>query len=299
MLARRLRGLLAIELLVYALLIVLATITERLSVWQAIVGIVVLALALRTVPTALLCFLSRYYEDKKQPGTRLSVRSGLRLFLAEWLALTRLYTVLQAFPTHRSVTEPGDVDATPLLLVHGYACNEGFWHPLERSLGSQGDWPVETLNLEPVFGDLDAYVEQLNTAIEALCHRARTIIIVAHSMGGLVCRRYLQRYGTNRVDRLILLGTPHHGTGLAYWGLGRNARQMELDSAWLQILNQVPTQVPVFNLYSSHDTIVSPHESALLPQGPNHHNIPVGAVGHLEMAFNRRVHAHIQAVLNP
>ncbi|GGX52399.1 lipase family alpha/beta hydrolase [Saccharospirillum salsuginis] len=299
MLARRLQGLLAFELLAYALLIALAIGTERLSGWQAMSGIVLLALALRTVATALLFILSHRYADKQDPEAGLSVGSGLRLFLAEWLALSQLYSALQVFPRHRAVTEPVTGDIPPLLLVHGYACNEGFWRPLLRSLEAQGNRPLETLNLEPVFGDLDSHVEQLNTAIEALCLRsqARTITILAHSMGGLVARRYLQRYGANRVDRLILLGTPHHGTGLAYWGLGRNARQMEPDSPWLQTLNRVPTPVPIFNLYSRCDTIVSPRQSALLPPAPNHHNIPVGAVGHLEMAFNRQVRAHIQAVL--
>ncbi|MEW6609384.1 MAG: alpha/beta fold hydrolase, partial [bacterium] len=39
--------------------------------------------------------------------------------------------------------------------------------------------------------------------------------IVAHSQGGLVARYYLQRGGADKVKRLITIGTPHRGSGLA------------------------------------------------------------------------------------
>lgn len=35
--------------------------------------------------------------------------------------------------------------------------------------------------------------------------------IVAHSMGGLVARAYLQKHGSDRVERLVTFGTPHKG----------------------------------------------------------------------------------------
>jgi len=35
--------------------------------------------------------------------------------------------------------------------------------------------------------------------------------LVAHSFGGLVARAYLQKHGTDRVDRLVTFGTPHKG----------------------------------------------------------------------------------------
>ncbi len=35
--------------------------------------------------------------------------------------------------------------------------------------------------------------------------------LVAHSLGGLVARAYLEKHGPGRIDRLITLGTPHKG----------------------------------------------------------------------------------------
>lgn len=54
------------------------------------------------------------------------------------------------------------------------------------------------------------------------------IHIVAHSMGGLDARHYIHRLDPERrVQALVTVGTPHHGTPLASWvleGRGRFAR---------------------------------------------------------------------------
>jgi pimeloyl-ACP methyl ester carboxylesterase len=42
--------------------------------------------------------------------------------------------------------------------------------------------------------------------------RAREVALVAHSMGGLLARAALNHAGTERVRRVVTLGTPHRGT---------------------------------------------------------------------------------------
>ncbi|MCG8346764.1 MAG: alpha/beta hydrolase [Chloroflexales bacterium] len=64
------------------------------------------------------------------------------------------------------------------------------------------------------------------------------VILVCHSMGGLVARSYIQsRQYRNDVERLITLGTPHRGSADAYypWGGGE--------------LRSDPTVRAVFNVY--------------------------------------------------
>lgn len=70
------------------------------------------------------------------------------------------------------------------------------------------------------------------------------LLLVGHSMGGLVARAYLRRYGELRVARLITLGTPHRGSLLAHLGIGRNARQMEPGSVWLRELAKPRCRFP-------------------------------------------------------
>jgi len=38
------------------------------------------------------------------------------------------------------------------------------------------------------------------------------VVIIAHSMGGLVAREYLKEFGEESVDKLIMFGTPNNGT---------------------------------------------------------------------------------------
>ncbi len=59
--------------------------------------------------------------------------------------------------------------------------------------------------------------EQVKTALKKTGRKK--VVLVAHSMGGLVARAYLRRYGTGQVDKLITMGTPHRGAPKAYYAL--------------------------------------------------------------------------------
>ncbi len=58
------------------------------------------------------------------------------------------------------------------------------------------------------------YADRLKAVVDTLKYYTgkNKVIIVAHSMGGLVSREYLRKYGNNDVAKLITLGTPNHGT---------------------------------------------------------------------------------------
>jgi pimeloyl-ACP methyl ester carboxylesterase len=58
----------------------------------------------------------------------------------------------------------------------------------------------------------------LRTSLEYQCRQQgiQSYDVVAHSMGGLATRSYLSKsYGRDRVNKLVMLGTPNHGTFLA------------------------------------------------------------------------------------
>ncbi|HZO21520.1 MAG TPA: alpha/beta fold hydrolase [Steroidobacteraceae bacterium] len=68
----------------------------------------------------------------------------------------------------------------------------------------------------PVFHDYDwrLRVEELGAALAQRIRATpgKRIMIVAHSMGGLVSRAALTQPGTDRVERVVLLGTPNLGS---------------------------------------------------------------------------------------
>jgi triacylglycerol esterase/lipase EstA (alpha/beta hydrolase family) len=235
------------------------------------------------------------FASATPPAYRIGTKARLRL-LAEEFRASMLVTSWHIPRAGAATRIYPDSRHPPVLLLHGYGCNSGYWVHLMPLLDA-ARISHASIDLEPVAGDIDGYVETVERAVEGLCAAsgAARVAIVGHSMGGLVARAWLRVHGARRVARLITLGTPHHGTALARFGLGRNAVQMRLDSAWLRALAQgedAGARALVTSIYTHHDNIVSPRESSRL-EGAR--NLEFGGVGHVALGSNPRV---LAAVLN-
>jgi len=248
----------------------------------AVLGVIFVALAVHAAFVAASFVLSRRHAWKPQelPGLLATVP----MFWREWLAHLVLFCAIQPFDKAwmgRYASVPGK---TPVLLVHGYMCNRGIWWWIARKLRAAGI-AIATINLEPPRGDIESFAEQLHARIEALCTdtQAQKVALVAHSLGGLVARAYLRRHGSARVAQLVTLGSPHHGTWIAYFGVGENARQMRPDSAWIRDLGQCDPGVPVLSVWSAADNFIAPQDSSRLA-GAREKIMP--ALGHLAMLFS-------------
>jgi len=230
---------------------------------------------------------------------RLDRRARLRLFLEEFRASMLLSSLhvpcgRAAMRIHAGSAHP------PVLLVHGYGCNSGYWKHLlplldARRISHAG------VDLEPVAGSIDDYVVQVEERVRALlgASGADKVAIVAHSMGGLVARAWMRDHGVERVARVITLGTPHHGTVLANMGPGQNALQMrraqdgEGGGAWLRALadgEDAAARSLVTSIFTHHDNIVAPQTSSVLAGARNR---AFGGVGHVALGSNPRVLAEV------
>lgn len=233
----------------------------------------------------------------RSPSPRLPPWRVATMWCAEYAACVALFVLILPFARqwlgadrqHPAGGRP------PLLLIHGYGCSRGVWWWLRRRLESAG-WQVATLDLEPPLAGIDSYAEPIARRVDALLAEtgAPRVVLVGHSMGGLAARAYLRRFGGARVERLVTLGTPHAGSVLARLGPGRNARQMEPGSAWLQALALSAPPVETVSIYSRHDNYVMPQDSMVLPGAACR---PVDGVGHLAMLFSPRVASELLAAL--
>ena len=220
-----------------------------------------------------------------------------------------------------------DKPCVPVLLVHGYFSNRGIFWQLRKRLMAAAVGPVYTVNLEPLLGGIDSMVPVLERRIEQVCKEANAsqVIIVAHSMGGLVTRRYMANLvatavaktmatavttttattmpmpheGVNetpmRVKRFITLGSPHHGSEMSGFSIGQCVREMRLGSPWLSALEQAEAGMehpPTLSIYTLNDDLIYPPESSKLDWA---HNIPVVAVGHVSMLFSKPITERIIA----
>lgn len=290
MAARQLRGLLFGELLIYSLL----------GSWLAARGWTPVEaaslalgsfLGLRLFVTALTFILMLGNSDAVPAEFRTGPARALRIALEEYAGLLALFTVIQPFEAFWLKPDRLGRSASarpPLLLIHGYQCNRGFWFWLRPRLEAVG-WTVATHNLEPVWADIDSYADGIERRIDEVLVATGTtqVILVGHSMGGLVLRAYLRRHGSTRVARIVTLGSPHHGTRLARLGLGRNARQMRIGGAWLADLARpgaAPLPAGSVSIFSFHDNYVFPQQACSTLEGAA--NVAIGGVSHLGMAFS-------------
>lgn len=87
------------------------------------------------------------------------------------------------------------------------------FHDLEEE-----DYPVITWSQKRPAGPLDVAIEEFEYILKfASAMTDRGIIIVAHSRGGLIARRYLETKGQDRILGLITISTPHRGSTMAEW----------------------------------------------------------------------------------
>ncbi|OBV40139.1 alpha/beta fold hydrolase [Janthinobacterium psychrotolerans] len=292
MIARALRWLMLLQ--------VLAALGLAWLLWQGGLRHMALALLLGAMGVLLvraLIVARNFWHSRRDGGQAvpqpLGMAAAARLFMGELSANLRTSSWGMLRPRLSKPGTPGKA-LLPVLLIHGYVCNRGFWAPLSGQLARAGV-VHGAVDLEPVNAGIEDFVPVVEQAIDALLADAgaRQVIIVAHSMGGLVARAYLRRHGCARVARVITIGTPHHGTALANLAVGSNARQMSRPGgrpgAWLAQLDHDETpqaRALITSIYSHHDNIVAPQDSARLPGARNH---AYAGLGHVALASDARV----------
>lgn len=245
-------------------------------------------------------FLIAYRYCSARPAEqRLAWKTAIRVVLQEFWASVLITSWHMPFRSFSGAIAP-KATVLPVLLIHGYGCNSGYWHSMRRRL-VQAHISHKTVDLEPLLGGIDDYAASIDKAVEYLCRETGTgqVIILAHSMGGLAARAYLRRYGSRRIAKIITVGTPHHGTALANIGIGINSLQMRWcgdtdhgqPSEWLRSLassEDAATRALITSIYSLHDNIVAPQLSCRLPGAKN---IAMPGIGHMALGLNPSVQA--------
>jgi len=178
-----------------------------------------------------------------------------------------------------------------VVFVHGLAANRSGFLPLQAYLRMCGHDRQLAFNYRSS-GSIERQALALKRAIDEGIGGGR-IDLVAHSLGGLVSRCYLQLLGgARRVDRLITLGTPHHGTHAAVFIPSAFVRQLLPDSPFLEYLNAQPAPegVRTTSIVAGRDVLIQPVASARCPFGES---VVFDDLGHVELLFRPRVFAEI------
>jgi pimeloyl-ACP methyl ester carboxylesterase len=205
----------------------------------------------------------------------------------EIAAVLAIYTVGQVLQRWLMPLSPAIPSrGLPVLLVHGIYCNAGVWHIMARGLKRCGIANLYAVNLEPPLAGIDDFAARLAERVEEVCRAtgAEKILLLAHSMGGLVSRAYIAKLGgARRVAKLVTIGSPHRGSEMVRLGIGRCAADMLPGGSWLAAQEAAEggsLAVPAVSIFSWHDNMVAPQDSGRLAGAQN---VALERVGHLEL----------------
>lgn len=192
--------------------------------------------------------------------------SSVAMALVAWLAVTGATRAPAP-----SVPARADV---PVVLVPGWFDTAREMAALKIRLGAAGWSHVVTLTFRDPTGSNRDHAEEIDALVAAVLAEtgAAEVDIVAHSMGGLATRWYLNTREAP-VRRVVFIASPHHGTLTAHlaWGEGRD--EMMPESEFLAALNRgpvLPPGVEAITIRTPIDMRVVPGESALLPGVEDH-----------------------------
>jgi triacylglycerol esterase/lipase EstA (alpha/beta hydrolase family) len=158
-----------------------------------------------------------------------------------------------------------------VLLLHGWISNHEIWEDVEDHFATEGNyatWNIDYPNTGHI-AELAAVIPKSINYIKSKSTNPDKINIVAHSMGGLLARSYINGIATTTsgqvidfnddIERVALLGTPNKGSRYKEFldalpsalilKLGDYeqyaAYEMQENSSFLNQLNQIPTPASV------------------------------------------------------
>jgi triacylglycerol lipase len=196
-------------------------------------------------------------------------------------------------PQHRGLlVHDAAAAATPVLLVHGMVDNRSIFTLLRRSLRRCGFGSVRTVNYSVFTSDVRAAAATLGRAVEEVCERTGydRVHVVAHSLGGVVARYYVQCQGGDaRVHTLVTLGAPHGGTTAARILPLALCRQLRPDSELITELAAPAAgcRTRLIAVWSDLDQLIYPKSNARIEHPDlDAVNVPVHGVGHMSLPAN-------------
>jgi triacylglycerol lipase len=176
----------------------------------------------------------------------------------------------------------------PVLLLHGLFVNQSCWFWFKKQLRRKGFQNIATMNLSSWHSE-EALTELLAKRVDELRHQlgVNKVHLVGHSMGGMIARNYIQlRGGHDKVEQLVCLGSPHHGSKLATLSMDPLGKLLIPNSDFLQRLNSapIPENVHVTNIYTNKDNMVLPNSNNHLSWGEA---VELDGMGHTSLLYRK------------
>jgi triacylglycerol lipase len=166
----------------------------------------------------------------------------------------------------------------PIIFMHGFNGNSTTWTTMVSRFKSDGYGDAELVNWSYDFNQSNATTAQkLSAKIDSVlaASGAHHVDIVTHSMGGLSARYYVRNLllsADTRVDAVVALGVPDHGTSTAFGCQPVSCAEMRPYSSFLTKLNATDETwgTPRYaTWWSACDEVIYPQKSVILTGATN------------------------------
>lgn len=268
---------------------------------SVLVAIVLVLFVVIPLAFSFLTYAFFWYETANGPHrAHLAKISGgkIRRLLARGIASScaSIVLVILFYPfgyLRRFLHSPFDPECAlpPVILVHGLYHNSSAWTLYRLWLRQAGFKNVHTLNYSSFRRSFHDILKQLDDLARDVAGRfeGKPIVLIGHSLGGLLCRAYSERCDGAPIEAVVTLGTPHHGSKLAVLGIGRLAQSLAYRGPLITELEQQPSRcaMPRLAIHSPLDNMVLPND-ALHPTEPQWESRECPPMSHVAMLFHRR-----------
>jgi len=263
--------------------------------------LVILILLAIPLAISLLTYTFFWYETASSPHRQylanLTKGKAGRLLIRGIVSsyCSMLLTVI-LFPTsfrqrqRQPASEP-DCLQPPVILVHGLYHNVSAWTLYRRWLHFAGFANVYCLGYSSWNQTFPALVNRLQQLLIQVHEKFpdQRPILIGHSLGGLVGRACAHSAeGSAHLAGVITLGTPHRGSKLAAFGVGKLARSLLYGSPLIETLERASgaPDCPCVAIYSPIDNMVLPSQALKTTEaGWVHHE--TAPISHVTMLYHR------------
>ncbi|MBD3253244.1 alpha/beta hydrolase, partial [Candidatus Pacearchaeota archaeon] len=127
---------------------------------------------------------------------------------------------LNIFDSMQRALEKDYLNAGNILINVPEETLRGIWGKIKIPISVKASYYFDIIRdekqielLQTKTDNIETYAIRLKGIIETVKHKTNRnkVVLISHSMGGLVIRRYLQIFGENSVDKVIMISTPNNG----------------------------------------------------------------------------------------
>jgi triacylglycerol lipase len=191
----------------------------------------------------------------------------------------------------------------PILFVHGWNSTGAIWDTMKSRFLGEGwtEGQLAAISYDSRQSNATT-ATQLAKSVDSLLAvtGATQVDIVTHSMGALSARHYVRfAGGDGKVEALVSLGGPNHGTNTALFCFDASCREMLPNSTFLATLNQRDETwgAPRYaTWWSGCDEVINPQTSVPLSGAAN---TQTRCLRHSDLYVDATVYAQVRAFVYP